>query len=635
MKALSSSNCFTKMIIRVLYSQLNPVFMQNIRYLSGIFVILFFFAACETPVQDDHKLSDNRFSQSDTAERASAQGDLPEIPAGVINQTMYQFFYWDSYPELWSNLTDPNTSVHQIANEIIEAGVTSVWLPPAAKGMGGQNSVGYDVYDMWDLGEFNQKGTVPTRYGTKSELESAIGFFNQHGVDSYYDVVFNHRMGADEQEYVEGYGDAWTVFYLDGRDQYYTDANWGALYHDFEWDWTAFNGKEGELFPGKSWGNTFHFPYLMGNDVDYNRQSVSHESKAWGEWIVNDINFGGFRMDAIAHVDLDFTRDWINHVQAATSEDVFFVAEAWVENVDDYLDAVGTDYLYAFDFTLRDDFVALSDGSKDMRWWGGLANSSHAARAVTFVDNHDTSREGNPYNMPEVIHFKNQAYAYILMREHGVPTVFARDWDEFGMSSTLSTLVEARRYFAYGPGHESGENTEEVYAYVREGLSDVPGTGMVMLISGRDSGGEQSHWINSRQPDTEFYDYAGNRSGTVTTDSNGYGSFPVNLTEGTGWSVWVPVSSGSGGDEITLRMTVDAGYGNSVYFTGNTSELTNWGGGVEGTWTENNVWEVTISDPGEFEWKTRLGPSGATGELWEQGSNHNQLNLHPAHQGWE
>ncbi|WP_245852848.1 alpha-amylase domain-containing protein [Natrinema ejinorense] len=88
-------------------------------------------------------------------------------------------------------------------------------------------------------------------------------------------------------------------------------------------------------------------------------------------------------------------------------------------------------------------------------------------------------------------------------------------------------------------------------------------------------------------------------------------------------------------NEITLRMTVDVGHGKSVYFTGDTDELTNWGGGIEGTWTEGNVWEVTIENPGEFEWKTRRGPSGETGDVWEAGSNHDETDLHPYHQGWD
>ena len=53
--------------------------------------------------------------------------------------------------------------------EIAEAGYTSLWLPPPTKGMGSL-SVGYDLFDPFDLGDKNQRGTVRTRYGTKDEL---------------------------------------------------------------------------------------------------------------------------------------------------------------------------------------------------------------------------------------------------------------------------------------------------------------------------------------------------------------------------------------------------------------------------------------------------------------------------------
>ncbi|AHG01126.1 hypothetical protein HALLA_17420 [Halostagnicola larsenii XH-48] len=86
--------------------------------------------------------------------------------------------------------------------------------------------------------------------------------------------------------------------------------------------------------------------------------------------------------------------------------------------------------------------------------------------------------------------------------------------------------------------------------------------------------------------------------------------------------------------ELTLRTTVDVGYGQSVYFSGSADELTDWGGGIEGTWSAGNVWEVTIDDPGEFEWKTRRGPSDATGDVWERGDNHNHTDLEVDHQGW-
>ena len=59
---------------------------------------------------------------------------------------------------------------------------------------------GYDVYDLWDLGEFDAKGAVRTKYGTKEELIDAIKTAKQNGVASYLDAVLNHKAGADKTE---------------------------------------------------------------------------------------------------------------------------------------------------------------------------------------------------------------------------------------------------------------------------------------------------------------------------------------------------------------------------------------------------------------------------------------------------
>ena len=80
-------------------------------------------------------------------------------------------------------------------------GITSVWIPPAYKGTT-QNDVGYGAYDLYDLGEFNQKGTVRTKYGTKAQLKSAIEALHKQNIDVYGDVVMNHKGGADYTEIV-------------------------------------------------------------------------------------------------------------------------------------------------------------------------------------------------------------------------------------------------------------------------------------------------------------------------------------------------------------------------------------------------------------------------------------------------
>ena len=78
------------------------------------------------------------------------------------NKTMMQYFEWN-YPAnctLWYKLKKDAQNLRQM-------GINMVWLPPAYKGAAGLHDVGYGVYDLYDLGEFEQKGTVPTKYGLK------------------------------------------------------------------------------------------------------------------------------------------------------------------------------------------------------------------------------------------------------------------------------------------------------------------------------------------------------------------------------------------------------------------------------------------------------------------------------------
>ena len=111
--------------------------------------------------------------------------------------TLLQFFHW-YYPDggkLWQEAAER-------APHLAELGITELWLPPACKGASGGYSVGYDTYDLFDLGEFDQKGSVATKYGDKAALEHAANTLREHGVGVLYDVVFNHKLGADEKERV-------------------------------------------------------------------------------------------------------------------------------------------------------------------------------------------------------------------------------------------------------------------------------------------------------------------------------------------------------------------------------------------------------------------------------------------------
>ena len=74
----------------------------------------------------------------------------------------------------WRELT------HKIP-EIAEAGYESLWIPPPTKA-GGSFSVGYDLFDRFDLGSKDQRGSLRTRYGTERERLNLIKVAHRCGI---------------------------------------------------------------------------------------------------------------------------------------------------------------------------------------------------------------------------------------------------------------------------------------------------------------------------------------------------------------------------------------------------------------------------------------------------------------------
>jgi alpha-amylase len=67
----------------------------------------------------------------------------------------------------------------------IRNGITSVWFPPAYKGTNGRYYVGYDAYNFYDLGEFDQKYSIHTKYGTKQDYIKALKKEKFSDIQSY------------------------------------------------------------------------------------------------------------------------------------------------------------------------------------------------------------------------------------------------------------------------------------------------------------------------------------------------------------------------------------------------------------------------------------------------------------------
>ncbi len=113
-------------------------------------------------------------------------------------KTILQAFEWylPSDSQHWNNIKENIPDLGKL-------GFSGLWLPPASKAASGVEDVGYGTYDLFDLGEFDQKGTIPTKYGTKDEYLDLINTLHHNNIEVYADIVFNHMMGADETETIE------------------------------------------------------------------------------------------------------------------------------------------------------------------------------------------------------------------------------------------------------------------------------------------------------------------------------------------------------------------------------------------------------------------------------------------------
>lgn len=139
--------------------------------------------------------------ESDVA--TNVEGSSAYVATGPLNDVMMQAFYWDvpvnesAKDGTWWNVLKGN------ASELKAAGITGIWTPCPTKGNWGIVDNGYGIYDHYDLGNYNQKGSVETRFGSRAELEQMIAAMHQTPkIEVYSDVVLNHVYSSSENEEV-------------------------------------------------------------------------------------------------------------------------------------------------------------------------------------------------------------------------------------------------------------------------------------------------------------------------------------------------------------------------------------------------------------------------------------------------
>lgn len=469
------------------------------------------------------------------------------------NGIILQYFHWyiKNDGNLWKQLKKD-------AKYLKELGITAIYIPPCFKATS-TDDVGYGIYDLYDLGEFDQKGSIRTKYGTKEELIDAINELHKENIQVYADIVLNHKAAAD---YTEKFNivevdpqdrnkqisdvyeiEAWTGFDFKGRNGKYSDFKWNfnsftAVDYDVSQDRNGIFVIQGENGKGVIQENTSvsqeygNFQYLMFADIDYSNPYVKEEVNNWLMWFIKQTNIDGVRLDAIKHINDWFIRDLIANVRTKLNKDFYAVGEYWIydyEQIKDYLET--TNYnIDLFDVALHYNFYTASKEYEryDLRnIFDNTLVKNNPTLAVTFTDNHDTQKDQSLESRLKPW-FRPIAYSLILLRNEGYPCVFYGDLQNYDvdgnwLENILKKLIYLRKTKSYQNQTDYFDNPN-ILSWVRYD-EDNQNAMVVVITNSEDSSIDIN--LGDNYKDKKFYDYLGHNDTIVEIDENGNANFPV------------------------------------------------------------------------------------------------------------
>jgi alpha-amylase len=381
---------------------------------------------------------------------------------------LLQAFYWDC-PRLagvefgwWPYVTSRLDAIR-------DAGFTALWLPPCGKAASA-TSMGYDPYDLFDLGEFDQRGRKETWFGSKADLVALIAAAHARGLQVYADMVYNHMSGGDKEWNPDFKREGWTKFApASGR---------------FPRDYRCFHPSRYERWDDRTYGD---MPDLCHRNPTVYAALMEH-----AEMLISEIGFDGFRFDFVQGygpwmVKSVQERQYLRDGKVISP---FGVGEDWSggRDIDDWLDEANRwsdNPISAFDFPLRYRLKDLCDSyGFSLRRLAdpGTVLDDKPDRVVTFVDNHDF-RGGDS---APIVNDKLMAYAFILT-ERGYPCVFWPDFFDAGLGRPgdargIAALVRAHERYAGGEAVVRYVD-DDLYVMERLGFGDQPG--LVFVLNNR------------------------------------------------------------------------------------------------------------------------------------------------------
>lgn len=323
---------------------------------------------------------------------------------------MLQGFSWDSYSDTkWTNLESQ-------ADELSKY-FKLIWIPNSGK-CGSGNNMGY-MPQYW----FTNHNSS---FGTEAELRSMIKTFKAKGTGFIEDVVVNHRNGVTN----------WTDFPVEQwNGQTWKIGPEGICCTD------EVSRASGQAKPTGAADTGEDFDGCR--DLDHTNANVQNNIKNYCKCLLEDFGYVGFRYDMVKGYAGKYTKIYNEY-----SKPTYSVGEYWdgsYDKVAAWIEATGKQSA-AFDFPgkyaineafANNDMTKLvwkANGTTDQP--AGMIHFGYSQYAVTFVDNHDTYRDGSKFNGNVVA-----ANAFILCSP-GTPCVFLPHYKQ--NKAAIQTLINVR-----------------------------------------------------------------------------------------------------------------------------------------------------------------------------------------------
>lgn len=348
---------------------------------------------------------------------------------------MLQGFYWDSYSDTkWTKLESQADELSKYFDLI--------WIPNSGYA-GGHNNMGYmPIY--WFT---NHRSS----FGTEAELRSMINTYKAKGTGFIADVVINHRNGVSN----------WTNFPAEKwNGQTWQIGPEGICNTD------EVKNESGQARPT---GNADTGEDFNGaRDLDHTNANVQNNCKNYVKCLLTDFGYVGARYDMVKGYGGQYNKIYneYNNIQFSVGE--YF--DANYDLVAGWIEATGKTSA-AFDFPMKyqlnkafngwhnySELVWKANGVTDQP--AGMIHFGYPRYSVTFVDNHDTYRDGSKYTGDVCL-----ANCFMLCSP-GTPCVFLPHYKQY--KSQIQALIIARK--TVGVHNESAVNVLETNSncYVAE-----------------------------------------------------------------------------------------------------------------------------------------------------------------------